>query len=138
MKNFAFIFLIALCGCMGPYARPVQSKVTPDLNPAHAVSSQSSVVSSQSNQAADTLAVVQSAPPIPPSFTFDTNNFENEVFCLQCSDDLVNWVNAEPNPLAPEYPVWHWGFGPDPVNINTNLPAYTGQTKFWRWKGMVV
>ncbi len=163
MKPLPYIVLLVsllLCGGCGPY-KVVQSsklppsllmaaktetlKMLPDIDPRHAVASPplipSPVVShkieSVDNKAADTLAVTLPPPPVPTAFHF-ADGFLDNVWCLQSSTDLIAWVNAEPNPQAPQYPVWHWGFGDCALNVQTNLPPNTGESLVvYRWKGML-
>jgi len=147
MKFIPYILLLALCGCVAPRQNAETLKpetltsAMPDLDPRHApqaqVSRQLSVVSSGNQQGADTQAVVLPPPaPVPPSFHF-SDGFLDNVWCLQSSTNLISWVNVEPNPQAPQFPVWHWGYGDGLGNVQTNLPPNTGEALVvYRWKGM--
>ena len=94
--------LLAVCsGCMGPYARPVQSKVTPNLDPrlAGQVEGAKLIVDSGNQQAADTLAVAMQPKPMTASWS--SNQPGDAIMTgLQISYDLVNWTTlCETNPF---------------------------------------
>ena len=95
LKTILLLMLLGLCGCMGPYARPVQSKVTPNLDPRLAPQP---TVTSETSQAADTLAVVM---PKPMTVSWSSNQPGDAIMTgLQISYDLTNWTTlCETNPF---------------------------------------
>ena len=136
---FAMCFMVTmLCGCAtAPKQKAEIGKAEPDINPLHASVGSQMLRAASNISAPDTLAVVLPPPaPVPPSFRF-ADGFLDNVWCLQSSGNLIDWVNAEPNPQAPQYPVWHWGYGDGLGNVPTNLPPNTGEALVvYRWKGM--
>ncbi len=118
------------------YSEPAKTNTIASIDPRQANVGSQMLRAASNISAPDTLAVVLPPPaPVPPAFRF-ADGFLDNVWCLQSSTDLIDWVNVEPNPQAPQFPVWHWGYGDGLGNVPTNLPPNTSDGLIaYRWKG---